>query len=121
MRYLNGLFCIVLLMFAVVQYNDPDGPLWALIYGVPAALSGLAAFDPARLRSGIMPTLLIACLALAVIGTLYYWPYGFAWWDGQVIWATEVVREGLGVLIMTIGVALVVIAGRVRPVAARSA
>ena len=48
MRYVNGFFCVLLVLFAIVQYNDPDAILWILIYGVPAVWAGLAAFRPAR-------------------------------------------------------------------------
>ena len=44
MRYLNGFFCILLILFAAVQYNDPDFALWFSIYAMAAAWAGVAAF-----------------------------------------------------------------------------
>lgn len=44
MRYLFGIFALLLASFALAQYNDPDGMTWVLIYGVPATMMGFAAF-----------------------------------------------------------------------------
>ena len=46
MRYLNAFLCVLLTLFTIVQYNDPDAPLWILIYGLPAIWAGLAAYRP---------------------------------------------------------------------------
>jgi hypothetical protein len=35
-----------MLLFVAVQYNDPDGPLWMVLYGVPAIWAGLAWMRP---------------------------------------------------------------------------
>ena len=48
MRYVNGFFCVLMVLFTVVQYNDPDAILWILIYGLTAVWAGLAAFRPDR-------------------------------------------------------------------------
>lgn len=34
---LNGFMLVVLTSWALFQYNDPDGPLWIVVYGVAAA------------------------------------------------------------------------------------
>ena len=34
---------LLLSLFSAAQYNDPDGPLWTLVYGLPAAASALLA------------------------------------------------------------------------------
>jgi hypothetical protein len=104
MRYVNGFFCALFALFAVVQYNDPDAILWILIYGITAVWAGLAAFRPVRLAHS--PLLLAAfgvTLAAMVGGTIYDWPQSIAdWWDN------EFVREGLGLIMAT--VALLVVA-----------
>ena len=46
MRHLNAFLCVLLTLFTIVQYNDPDAPLWILIYGLPAIWAGLAAYRP---------------------------------------------------------------------------
>jgi len=38
MKIFNIIFCIVFVLFAVVQYNDPDPYLWVPIYLYPALL-----------------------------------------------------------------------------------
>jgi hypothetical protein len=38
MKFFNIFFCIVFILFAVVQYNDPDPFLWVPIYLYPALL-----------------------------------------------------------------------------------
>ena len=43
MRYVFGVVALTMLLFTVVQYNDPDGPLWMVYYGVPAVWAGITA------------------------------------------------------------------------------
>ena len=38
MKYFNYLFVLVFILFAVVQYNDPDPYLWIPIYMYPAVI-----------------------------------------------------------------------------------
>jgi hypothetical protein len=38
MKILNIFFCVVFILFAIVQYNDPDPYLWIPIYLYPALL-----------------------------------------------------------------------------------
>jgi Transmembrane family 220, helix len=104
MRYVNGFFCALFVLFAIVQYNDPDAILWILIYGITAVWAGLAAF-----RTGLFAhsPLLIGAFAVTLVamaaGMIYEWPRSIAdWWDN------EFVREGLGMIIAT--VALLVVA-----------
>ena len=44
MRYVNGGLCAIMILFVIVQYNDPDFALWTVIYGIPAIWAGVAAF-----------------------------------------------------------------------------
>jgi hypothetical protein len=103
MRYVNGFFCVGLTLFALVQYNDPDAVLWFLIYAIPAAWAGLAAFRP-DLLAPRPPTIAVyvVCLAAAILGSLYLWPSLPANWIH-----VEEEREGLGMIIAT--VALIVV------------
>jgi len=43
MKLINILLSLLFLLFAVVQYNDPDPWLWIFLYGYIAAISGFAA------------------------------------------------------------------------------
>ena len=115
MRYVNGFFCVLLVLFMIVQYNDPDAILWILIYGSTAVWAGLAAFRPASFAHS-QPLLVAFGVTLVAIagGAIYDWPQSIAdWWQNEVVRATmspgyEVVREGLGLIIAT--VALLVVA-----------
>lgn len=102
MAYLNGALCVILALFAIAQYNDPDFLLWFAIYGIAAAWCGLAALRPARLADS-QPALigLGACLVLAAGGSIYMWPTQIATW-----WDNEVVREGMGLIIVTVSLAI---------------
>lgn len=105
MRYVNGVLCVILALFAVVQYNDPDFVLWFLIYGITAVWCGLAAFRPARVaRSQPALALLGVCLVIAAGGSVWMWPSQFATW-----WDDELVREGMGFMIVTVALALAAI------------
>ena len=103
MRYVNGFLCVVLTLFAIVQYNDPDALLWILIYGIPAAWAGVVAFRPDALPTNRLTIVaFLVCLAAAVAGSLYMWPsLPENWID------VEEEREGLGLIITTVGLFVV--------------
>lgn len=104
MRVIAGLFCIILITFALVQYNDPDFLFWFIIYALAAIWCALAAIRPGALTHyGALRAFFALCLIGAVIGTVYYWPSNAAWWTKEVIWDNELVREGLGMAIVTLG------------------
>ena len=99
MRYVNSIFCVVLALFAILQYNDPDALLWFLIYAIPAAWAGVVAFRPDLLPSNLVAiTAYLACLAAAVAGAIYMWPSLPANWIH-----IEEEREGLGLIIVLVG------------------
>ncbi len=109
MRSLNGFFCVLLSLFAAVQYNDPDFALWILIYAVPAAWAGLAAYRPAALLGRLPAAGLALCLVAAVLGTAYMWPTVRRWWRQEVWWDNELVREGMGLMIVTLALLVVLV------------
>ena len=98
MRYLNGFLCVLLTLFTIVQYNDPDAPLWILIYGLPAIWAGLAAYRPDVFAHNEW---LLGVLGLNLLGigagAVYLWPTEISTW-----WEKEEVREGLGLIITTL-------------------
>lgn len=102
MKYLNILFFLLMIPFIGVQYNDPDGPMWAVIYLVPTVWAGLAAF---RLQHHLGQRTLYT-LAVSVIGTLiltaFYWPTTPGFWKQDVWWETETAREGMGMMIASV-------------------
>ncbi len=109
MRYLNGLLCLMLILFAGVQYNDPDAVMWILIYAIPAAWAGVAGFRPALLTGKPATIGLGACLVAAVAGTIYLWPQEAGWWHRDAWWEAELVREGMGLMIVTSVLCVVVL------------
>ena len=108
MRYLNILLGVLMLAFAAVQYNDPDGPLWMVIYLIPAGWAFAAAFRLPKVRSGTGTTLLWITLAAGMAALVYYWPQAPGFWRKDVWWADEEAREGMGVMI-AVAVLLVVL------------
>jgi hypothetical protein len=42
LRVISVVMLFLLLLCVVVQYNDPDGPLWMLIYGYGTAVTAMA-------------------------------------------------------------------------------
>ena len=103
MRYVNGFFCVVLTLFALMQYNDPDALVWFLIYGIPAVWAGLAAFRPDLLapRPHIIAAYAVS-LAAAILGSVYLWPSLPDNWIH-----VEEEREGLGMIIGALALVLV--------------
>jgi Transmembrane family 220, helix len=63
MKIFNIFFCIVFIIFAALQYNDPDPYVWVPIYLYAAILCALAAanrFYPAFYAAGILVYLIYA-------------------------------------------------------------
>jgi len=102
MRYLNGVLCVLMLLFIGVQFNDPDGPMWMAIYMVPAIWAALAAVKPKWLRQSPATILLPLCILAAIAATLYFWPKTSGWWTKDVWWEVETAREGMGMMIVSV-------------------
>lgn len=114
MRIVSAVFCVVLLLFAVVQYNDPDALFWGAIYGAAAVWCGLAAFRARVFESGAARGLLAASVALAVFGMIWFWPRTEGFWHMEVWWETETAREGMGMMVVLLGLAAAWVASRAR-------
>lgn len=110
MRYLLIGLGALMLLFAGVQYNDPDGLFWGIIYLIPAAFAGIAALRPTLLGSGIGRAALLAAIAATAAAMVYYWPATDQFWRVDVWWHTETAREGMGLMVV-LAVLLVVFAG----------
>lgn len=57
MKIFNIIFCVLFILFAAVQYNDPDPWKWIILYLYAAVLCGLAArnkFYPVAYLIGIV-------------------------------------------------------------------
>ena len=102
MRILNGVLAALLLLFAAVQHNDPDGASWAAAYGLAALWCALAAARPGAMRRPWARAALGLSVLAALVGVAWFWPEAPGWWRGEVWWETETAREGMGVMIVAL-------------------
>ena len=105
MRIIYGILAVLLLLFAVAQYNDPDAVFWISAYGVGAIWCALAALRSSVLDWGPVRLAFVFSLLLAVVGCVYFWPQVSNWWDIDVWWPEltgESSREGMGMMVLTV-------------------
>ncbi len=102
MRIANGILAALLLLFAAVQLNDPDGLFWIVVYGIGAIWCGIAAWRAALYAIPIVYGLYALTCAAALVGLFYFWPSTSEWWMQDVWWETETAREGMGIMILVI-------------------
>lgn len=79
MKVFNIFFTVIFIIFAALQYNDPDPYLWVPIYGYAALMCGLAATGR-YFRSAYL---------LGIFMYLVYASYLFFTRDGVIDWATS--------------------------------
>lgn len=106
MRIVNAIFPVLLVVFAAVQVNDPDGLFWAVIYALGAAWCALAALRPALLAGALPRALYGVSLLAAVGGLVYFWSQTPCWWHSAVWWETETAREGISMMILVLALVL---------------
>ena len=111
MRYVNGGLCVIMILFVIVQYNDPDYALWIVIYGIPAIWAGVAAIRPAALQRRLPTAGLALCTVAAFVGTAYMWPTTPGWWRQDVWWNNELARESMGLMAVTLVLLVVLLTG----------
>lgn len=109
MRYVAGVFCILMMLFVAVQYNDPDVMIWGTIYGISAIWCGVVALRPKRVV-GRVRQVLFACMILSGLGVIWYWPKTPGFWNQEVWWVTETAREGMGMIVAFIALSVAWIA-----------
>lgn len=102
MKYLNMVLCLLMVFFAGVQYNDPDGLFWMAIYAVPALAAGLVGFYPQGVQKPAVVGLYGVATLAALGATLYFWPETPGFWRQEVWWETETAREGMGMMIVSL-------------------
>jgi hypothetical protein len=66
-------FFLLFSLFALVQYNDPDGPAWILIYGAVALVSLLSFFGV--YRRSILLGMIIALSLFAIYLAPHFYDY----------------------------------------------
>lgn len=106
MRIANGIFVVLLILFCVAQYNDPDGMFWIGVYGVGVIWCAIAAFQSRLYRQTPVFGLYALSVLAALAGLAYFWPTTPQWWMQDVWWETETAREGMGMMILCIALAL---------------
>lgn len=114
MRIASGIFCIIMVLFTIVQFNDPDALLWGMIYGVIAIWCGLAAFRTELTSGGWGRRLLVFSLAFAAFAVIWYFPMTPGFWHTEVWWDTETAREGMGMMIAFVALTVAWLTGRNR-------
>jgi Transmembrane family 220, helix len=119
MRYANIVLGVLMLLFAAVQYNDPDAPLWMVMYLVPAAWAFMAAFRLGGTSSRDGVVLLWVSLAVYLFAVVFFWPQTPGFWRKDVWWTDEEAREAMGLMI-AFGVLLCVLATTLRARSRRS-
>lgn len=102
MRYLHCVFMIMMLLFMAVQYNDPDGLTWMMIYSVPAFWSAVAVFWHLWFDKHAFRVCLLASIVASLAGVVYYWPLTPQFWTKAVWYEVETAREGMGLMIVAI-------------------
>ncbi len=110
MRTLCFVLAALMVLFAAVQYNDPDGLKWMVIYGIPAILALVAGLRAEWYQSLALRGVLLAGILAAIAGTVYYWPSSDRWWSKAVWWEVETAREGMGMMITVVVLALIFMA-----------
>lgn len=108
MRYVFAVLALLMLLFVVVQYNDPDRLMWMALYGIPAIWAGIAWLRPHLLAGRAPLTLLGASLVAGLVLVVVLWPPADQWWRTEVWWESEESREGMG-LMLAAGVLLAVL------------
>ena len=86
---------ILLDVFAVLQFNDPDPAVWVAVYFGMSALCVWSAF-------GALPRLVpVVAMAAAVVGAYLLWPVAYQGLSGKMDSrpGVELARESLGLLI----------------------
>jgi hypothetical protein len=100
MRYLHCIFLLLMVLFMAVQYNDPDGLMWMLIYAVPALWSGVAVFWHLWFDKFACRVLLMLSVVASFAGVVYFWPLSPKFWTKAVWLEVETAREGMGLMIV---------------------
>ena len=73
---INGVLTVLFIIFAVLQFNDPDPALWVTLYLIIAVFTGMAIFK-------VYPKILILAATLGLfIYSLFYLPSIFEWLAG---------------------------------------
>ncbi len=99
MTIIYALLMLVMLVFAGLQYNDPDNFLWISVYVVPAIALALAAFAPHYFATIVGRILLFVTVIGLALGVYALWPSQLSSFAVAEWWENERVKEGFGMAI----------------------
>ncbi len=88
-----------MLLFIALQYNDPDGLMWAVVYAVPALVMLRVILRPDCFSTRSGKALRWAAVALMLVGTILFLPKDLEFLQYEVWWDNEQMREALGVMV----------------------
>lgn len=91
----TGVISMLFMVFAGLQYNDPDPEVWISLYAVCAGIGIWLIFKP------ISWWLLAICTGLYLVGGILLWPTEFHGLTGKMSehHSIELARESLGLFI----------------------
>ena len=97
-KALNAFILFAMVASILVQYNDPDGVLWGLVYFYATVMAFQA------LRSNYDVPLLVIGIVLCVVGAVLLLPAQWTFWI-----TNEIAREtgGLGVTAICLSILLI--------------
>ncbi|MEM8894591.1 MAG: transmembrane 220 family protein [Bacteroidota bacterium] len=72
-KIIDGMLAVLFLLFAVVQFNDPDPLLWIAIYGIVALVSIGAFFNKYHHYTLISLILIITVWSLILVPNVFAW------------------------------------------------
>ncbi|MDQ3395391.1 MAG: transmembrane 220 family protein [Bacteroidota bacterium] len=104
-RYIALFLALVFLVFAILQYNDPDPFIWIPIYLLASILSICVAINKIKIK------ILVTASVLFLLGAAFTFPstYNGVWLDMGYKVEIEEARESLGLLICGLSMAFYVI------------
>ncbi len=100
MRIVCGIAAVVMVLFVLVQINDPDPLLWMSIYAAAAFWAGVGALRPELLARPAWRSVYLVSLAAAAVGLAWFWPRTPQWWVVGTWWENEESREGMGMMLV---------------------
>lgn len=113
MRYFALFFAVLFVLFAAVQYNDPDPWFWIPVYLIPAVISFLV------FRGTYPVAALWIAAALFLVGAIYWLPPNMSEWLGMEQEAStlemrvpfiEEAREAMGLFVVVVAMVIYLIA-----------
>lgn len=99
LRYFLLFFGLMMVLFALAQYNDPDPYIWIPIYLIPASLAFLA------FSSKFYKHLTVLMVLGYFAASIYMWPLEYVGVTFSMDYhpSVEAARESLGLLMAAVG------------------